>query len=48
VVSDSLRFAGRVAGEQAKGKVASGDESRLWTAERVKKADRPETAEKAD
>jgi SAM-dependent methyltransferase len=48
VVSDSLRFAGRVAGEKVKGKVASGDESGSWTAERVKKAERPETAEKAD
>jgi SAM-dependent methyltransferase len=48
VVSDSLRFAGRVAGEQAKGKVARGDESSSWTAERVKKAERPEIAEKAD
>jgi SAM-dependent methyltransferase len=46
VISDTLRFAGRVSGERAEGKVTGTGKPRSWTAELVKKAERAELSEK--
>jgi SAM-dependent methyltransferase len=48
VISDTLRFAGRVSGERAEGKVSGMGRSRAWTAERVKKAEREELSKKSE
>jgi ubiquinone/menaquinone biosynthesis C-methylase UbiE len=44
VISDSLRFAGRVKGERAEGKVTRAGESQSWTAQRLKRGKRAEIA----
>jgi SAM-dependent methyltransferase len=48
VISDTLRFAGRVSRERAEGKVTGAGKPRSWTAERVKKAQRAELVEKSE
>ena len=48
VISDTVRFAGRVSGERAEGKVTGLGKPQSWKAERVKKSERPELLEKSD
>ena len=50
VISDSVRFAGRVSGERAEGKVTGAGKSQSWKAERTARGKRPdiEETEKSD